>query len=234
MGPVDERIAEAADSLRYDHATKVEVDDRTIRIIEPVKGDPGLSVLRVLGVAQAASPVGAAAHGPSGVAAGVWRNPELYLARWINGRRWVSGYRLTGTARLSDYVGAEGHVPTRLETGNWYGPVPEEINDAFIEAGILLEDPPFPVPAPGPPRDTGGTRPAGGGTSTPGSTGRSAAATGGTRASSARKAPGARPARPAPATKPPAAAKTRLCPSCRMHKVPTQFVAGSDLCVDCR
>ena len=220
---MDERIAEAADLLRYEHATKVDVDDRTILLTEPVKGDPGLSVLRVLGVAQAASPVGAAARGPNGVAAGVWRKPEVYVARWPSGRLWVSGYRLTGTSRLSDYVGAEGRVPTRLETGNWYGLVPDEINDAFLEAGILLEDPPFPVPPPPPTaakavRSAEPRRPTAG--SAPG-------------ARSSRPA-GPRPTRPATAPKPSAAKPTRLCPSCRMHKVASQFVPGSDLCVDCR
>ena len=221
---VDERIAEAADLLRYEHATKVDVDDRTILVTQPVKGDPGLNVLRVLGVAQAASPVGAAAHGPNGVAAGVWRNPELFVARWTNGRLWVSGYRLTGTSRLSDYVGAEGRVPTRLETGNWYGPVPDEIYEAFLEAGILLEAPPFPVPAPPPPAPR--------------------ARLGGATARDNQRAPrmaaprpradGPRPTKPPPAPKPSAARPTRLCPSCRMHKVGSQFVAGSDFCVDCR
>ena len=216
---MDERIAEAADLLRYEHATKVEVDDRTIRVLEPVKGDPGLSVLRVLGVAQAASPVGAAARGGNGVAAGVWRTPDLYLARWINGRLWVSGYRLTGTARLSDYVGAEGRVPTRLETGNWYGPVPAEIGDAFLEVGILLEEPPFPVPAPPP----------------------ASARSGPASEPSRRRVPPSSPPRsrgatnrPAPAGKAGGSRPSRLCPSCRMHKVVGQFVPGSDLCVDCR
>ncbi len=223
---MDERIAEAADLLRYDHATKVDVDDRTLVVTEPVKGDPGLTVLRVLGVAQAASPVGAAARGPNGVAAGVWRNPEVYVARWPSGRLWVSGYRLTGTSRLSDYVGAEGRVPTRFETGNWYGRVPDEVNDAFLEAGILLEDPQFPVPAPPAPA----SRPRAGGTTRP------------ANQPSARPTPAAprprttspRPSRPANVPKPSAARPTRLCPSCRMHKVVSQFVPGSELCVDCR
>ena len=43
--------------------------------------------MRVIGLAQAGTPVGNAAHGPGGVAAGVWRQPELYLARWAKGRR---------------------------------------------------------------------------------------------------------------------------------------------------
>jgi hypothetical protein len=224
---VDERIAEAADLLRYEHATKVDVADRTIVVTDAVKGDPGLTVLRVLGVAQAASPVGAAARGPNGVAAGVWRNPEVYVARWPGGRLWVAGYRLTGTARLSDYVGAEGRVPTRLETGNWYGHVPDEVNDAFMEAGILLEDPPFPVPAPPAPP---APKPHPGGTKGPASQ---------PSAGTAPAAPRPRPARPrssrsAPAPRPSAARPTRVCPSCRMHKVVSQFVAGSDLCVDCR
>jgi len=146
-GFMDDRIAEAADVLRIEHDTKVDVEDRTIVVREPVKGDPGLTVLRVLGAAQAASLVGAAAHGDNGVSVGVWRAPDLYLARWPKGRRWVVGYRLTGGSRLSDYVGIEGRVPTRLETGHWYGPLPDDIANLFLETGILVDEPPFPVPA---------------------------------------------------------------------------------------
>jgi hypothetical protein len=226
---VDVHIAEAAERLRYDHGIKVEVDDKTILVVEPVKGDPGLTVLRVLGVAQAAPVAGAAAHGPNGVAAGVWRKPELYVARWTSGRRWVSGYRLTGTSRLSDYVGTEGHVPTRLETGNWYGPVPDEISDLFLEAGILLDDPPFPVPAPppAPSRPVPDAPPAA-----------KRAAPGRSSSAPVRREPAPRPKAsppraPAPA-RPAAARATRVCPSCRMHKGASQFVPGSDLCVDCR
>jgi hypothetical protein len=221
---IADHIAEAADVLRYEQDTKVDVEDNTIVVREPVKGDPGLTVLRVLGLAQAAPLAGAAAHGPNGVAVGVWRSPQLYLARWINGRRWVVGYRLTGGSRLSDYVGTEGHVPTRFETGHWYGPVPEEVGELFVEAGILVDDPPFPVPTPPP-------APA-----------RSAAR------SSARPAPTASsrsrpaaPSKPSPAaasrgsaSRAPAAATTKVCAECRMRKAVAQFVPGSDLCVDCR
>ncbi|MDQ4132562.1 MAG: hypothetical protein M3179_04990, partial [Actinomycetota bacterium] len=196
-----------------EQGTPVEVEERTIRVLEETRGDPGLVVLRVLGVAQAAAPVGAAARGPGAVAAGVWRNPELYLARWLNGRRWIVGYRLTGASRISDYVRTEGHVPTRLETCHWYGAAPDEVSEAFFDAGILLDDPPYPVPAP-PPRPT-----------------RAAAgpvirAPRAPRASASRAA-----ARSVPKPKPPT---TRVCPSCQMHKALTQYDSGSDLCVDCR
>jgi hypothetical protein len=221
-------IAEAADLLRYEHATKVEVEDLTIVVVEPVKGDPGLTVLRVLGLAQAAPLVGAAAHGPNGVAVGVWRGPELYLARWTRGKRWVVGYRITGGSRLRDYVGIEGRVPTRLETGHWYDTVPEEINELFLEAGLLVDDPPFPVEKP-PPSPAAGA-------------GRSTTPT-------AIPRPGARPrakppqaparsgrlaAQAAPLSRAKGAPATRVCAECRMRKAVGQFVPGSDLCVDCR
>jgi hypothetical protein len=224
---MDDRIAEAADVLRYEQETKVDVEDSTILVREPVKGDPGLTVLRVLGVAQAASLVAAAAHGANGVAVGVWRSPELYLARWINGRRWVVGYRLTGGSRLRDYVGTEGHVPTRFETGHWYGPVPEMITELFLEAGILVDDPPFPVPSPAPARSQ---PPAG-----PSRAASSGPPRGRPRPRPAAPAAGPSPARPRPSTsRAPAAPTTKVCAECRMRKAIGQFVPGSELCVDCR
>jgi len=208
MNPMDGPLADAANALRDDHATLVEVEDRTIRLLDPVNGDSGFAVLRALGIAQAASPVAAAARGRNGVSVGVWRRPDLYVARWTPGKRWVVGYRLADTSRVNDYVRTEGRLPTRLETGNWYGPVPEEVAEAFLEAGVLLDEPPFEVPPPPatpPPR----TPP------------------------SAPRARTSRPSPPAP-SRAPAAPTTRLCPSCRMQKAATQFVEGSDYCVDCR
>jgi hypothetical protein len=207
MDPV---LADAVEQLRSQRRLAVAVEDRTIRLLEPVTGDPGSAVLRLLGLAQAASPVGAAATaGPHRVAAGVWRSPDLYLARWTGGKRWVVGYRLIDGARPNDYVRMEGRIPSRLETGNWYDDEPEAVQEAFLDAGLLLEEPPFEVARPA-------ARPSGQG-SPP--------------AAPPRTAP--RPSRPSPAAvRRPAA--TRLCPECRMNKVPGQFVAGSDLCVDCR
>jgi len=209
-------MADAAETLRSGHGFVVDVDGRRIRLVEPVKGDPGNAVLRTLGIVEELSPVGAAAHGPTGVAAGVWRNPELYLVRWTKGRRWVAGYRLGGGSGPNQYVRTEGRIPTRFETGNWYGAVPEEIDEAFLEADLMLEDPPFPLPTQ-PPPPPAPVRPA--------------------TARAGRAAP-ARTPRVAAAKKPvtPKARPdaSRLCPSCRMHKAPGQFVAVSDLCVDCR
>ncbi|HEV2759402.1 MAG TPA: hypothetical protein VGV86_07530, partial [Acidimicrobiales bacterium] len=161
------------------------------------------------------SPVGVASHGPGKLAVGVWRAPELFLARWTNGKRWVVGYRLPGGAKPNDYVRMEGRIPTRLETDNWYGPVPDTVEEAFLETGLLLDDPPFPVP-PAPPR-------------APEPAPRSGAPV--TRARAAPRVP--RP-RAAPAPKPEAAPTARVCPSCRMVKSLGQFVPGSELCVDCR
>jgi hypothetical protein len=216
-----DQLAQAVDALndRYD---QIEVAGRTIRLETPVTGDAGFAALRMLSIAQAAHPVGVAAHGPGGVAIGVWNPPDLYLARWTQ-NRWVVGYRLPRGSKPSDYIGAEGRIPSRLETGNWYDTVPDEVSEAFREVGLLLEAPPFPPPearpAPAPKtKDRPGAR--------------------------ARKAP-ARPAptrvseRPAPrkeppAPKPPPPPTDRVCAGCNMRRSLTQFVPGSDLCVDCR
>jgi hypothetical protein len=216
MGSVEPEIADAVEQLRHERKIAVEVEDRTIRLLDPVTGDPGSAVLRVLGTAQAASPVGVASYGPGKLAVGVWRAPDLYLARWTNGKRWVVGYRLPGGAKPNDYVRMEGRIPTRLETDNWYGPVPAEVDEAFMDAGVLLDDPPFPVPPPAP-------RPP-----APEPRARSASAP----APRAARAPHAPQAAPEP--KPAPAPTSRVCASCGLRKAMAQFVPGSDLCVDCR
>ena len=208
---MDPALADAVELVRRERRVAVAVEDRTIRLVEPVAGDPGSAVLRLLGLAQAASPVGAAVHaGPQRVAAGVWHDPDLYLARWTGGRRWVVGYRVSGGARPNDYVRMEGRIPTRLETGNWYADVPEAVQEAFLDAGLLLDEPPFEVVRP------------------PALAPRAAAPPPAPRTS--------RRSRPTPPSAPsrPRAVATRLCPECRMYKAAGQFVAGSDRCVDCR
>lgn len=214
---MDPDIADAVEQLRQERRTAMEVQERSIRLLDPVTGDPGSAVLRVLGTAQSASPVGAASHGPGKVAVGVWRTPDLYLARWTNGKRWVVGYRLPAGAKPNDYVRMEGRIPTRLETDNWYGAVPAEVEDAFFDTGLLLDDPPFPIPPPPPPPPPAAGKPA-------------------ATAARAPRAPRAtRPrAAPAPKVKPEPAPTSRVCPSCGMLKAVGQFVVGSDLCVDCR
>jgi hypothetical protein len=213
---VEPDIADAVEQLAQEWKIAFDVEDRTIRLPDAVNGDPGSAVLRVLGTAQAASPVGAASHAPGKLAVGVWRSPDLFLARWTNGKRWVVGYRLPGGARPNDYVRMEGRIPTRLETDNWYGPVPATVDEAFLHAGLLLDDPPFPVPPPLPSR--------------PGPTPRVRAAPG----ARVLRAPRAATPRAAPAPKPEPAPTSRVCPSCRMVKSLGQFVSGSALCVDCR
>ena len=212
-GHVEPDIADAVEQLRHERKIAVDVEDRTIRLLDPVSGDPGSAVLRVLGTAQAASPVGVASHAPGKLAVGVWRAPELYLARWTNGKRWVVGYRLPGGAKPNDYVRIEGRIPTRLETDNWYGPVPAAVEEAFLDAGVLLDDPPFAVPAPPPRPPAPEPR---------------------LRAAPAPRAPRAATPRAAAEPKPVPAPTTRLCASCRLVRSVAQFVPGSDLCVDCR
>ena len=214
-----DRLIEAVEALqdRYD---QIEVSGRTIRLETPVNGDAGFAALRMLGIAQAAFPVGVATHSPAGVAIGVWNPPDLYLARWTQ-NRWVVGYRLPKGSRPADYIGAEGRIPSRLETGHWYASVPEEVSEAFRDVGLLLEAPPFPPPE-APPAPMPKDRPT-------------------------RKAPAARPAtrkatgperaaprKEPPPPKPPPAPTDRVCVGCNMRRALTQFVPGSDLCVDCR
>ena len=211
-------LVEVVQQLLADE-TAVEITGRTIRLAEPVRGDAGAATLRVLGSAQAAAPVGAAAHAATGVAAGVWRPPNLYLARWSK-NRWVVGYRLASGSKPNDYVRSEGRIPSRLETGNWYLTVPDEVAEAFVEVGLSLELPPFPLPEL-PEDEPRPTRP-----------GRQAPV----RPPRAAGAPAGRtpaPKRP-PAPKPAPAPTTRVCPGCNMRRTLTQFTGESDLCVDCR
>lgn len=212
----DEAVYDAADTVRTSYGSAVDVDGRRLRLVEPVRGDPGNAVLRTIGLVETVTPLGAAAHGAGGVAAGAWLKPELYLVRWTKGKRWVVGYRLGHGARPNQYVRTEGRIPTHLEIGNWYSDVPDEVTEAFLAAGISLDNPPFEIPRieptvvvpPSPARP---------------------------RASTPAAARKPRPTAPKPAavarTKPDA---MRVCPGCRMHKGPGQFIATADLCVDCR
>lgn len=214
-GPPD-RLVLAVEALqdRYD---QIEVSGRTIRLETPVNGDAGFAALRMLGIAQAAFPVGVATHSPSGVAIGVWNPPDLYLARWTQ-NRWVVGYRLPKGSRPADYIGAEGRIPSRLETGHWYASVPEEVSAAFREVGLMLEAPPFPPPeAPPAPKPT------------PKSMERAAR-----KAPPRPSPPRVTPRREPPAPKPPPPPTDRVCAGCNMRRALTQFVPGSDLCIDCR
>lgn len=197
---------------------EVELEGRTIRLQSVFTGDPGFAVLRALGVAQGEPPVGAAAHGPNGVAIGVWRPPFLYLARWTKNPRWVVGYRFTGGSKPTDFIRSEGRIPTRLEIGNWYAAVPDDVVEAFMEVDLDLDGPPFPPPPlPPPPEPKARPRPR-----TAPVSPRGAAAP---RPPAPRKPPDPRP-EPAPTS--------RVCPSCNMRRSLTQFEPGSDLCVDCR
>ena len=212
-----DRLVEAVEAL-HDRYDQIEVSGRAIRLETPVNGDTGFAALRMLGIAQAASPVGVATHGPGGVAIGVWSPPDLYLARWTQ-NRWVVGYRLPKGSKPTDYIGAEGRIPSRLETGNWYTSVPDEVRTAFADVGLSLEDPPFPPPEPAP-----APKP---------------------KERAVRKAPFRPPPRKAAAPervtprkeaepKPPPPPTDRVCSACNMRRALTQFTPGSDLCVDCR
>src|SRR5436305_13410662 len=100
-------IADTAALAPKEFGTPARVEEQWIKLLQPAKGDPGLTVLRVLGLAQDAPTVGAAAHGPNGVAIGVWSRPELYVARWTKGKRWVVGYKLAGDAKPNMFIRTE-------------------------------------------------------------------------------------------------------------------------------
>jgi hypothetical protein len=215
--PESDPLAEVLEALLDEH-DEVERSGRTLRLPRPVNGDPGFAVLRILGVAQAAFPVGAAASGPAGVAIGVWRPPDLYLARW-RPTRWVVGYRLARGSRPGDYVRSEGRIPGHYETGNWYTTIPDDVTEAFFDVGLSLEAPPFPLPeVPASPEPKGRSR--------------RSPSTKAPAAPSPRRAAPPKP-KPVPAPKP-MPPTTRVCPACNMRRVLTQFTPGSDLCIDCR
>jgi hypothetical protein len=206
----DEEIYEAARRLMSEHGVTSTVEDRSLHIPGPVKGDAAFAVLNAVAVGQDASPVGAATYGPAGGAMAVWSRPTLLLARYVKGRRSVVSYRIPGGSSLTTYLRTEGHIPTRLEAASWYAAVPDDVSEAFLSVGLLLDEPPFPVQAAPPPVSRS--------------------------APSRAPATTARPSSPRPAPVRPAAKtdQSRVCPECGMRKGPTQFVAGSDLCVDCR
>lgn len=217
----EDLIALAAEELRSEHGYATRIDGRTILITEPVPGTLHLLALEALGYAAAAAPVGAAAHGPGGVAAAAWLAPELYIVRWTGPTRWVSAYRFPNRSRPDTYLRDDSGIPSHLSKGSWYDIVPDEVAEAFFTVGILLDEPPFPVPQPPPPPPR--PDPAPKRASTP----RSPAEPRAPRAPRA-----ARPkAPPAPKKVVPA---TRTCMSCFQQKHPDQFVEGSDLCIDCR
>jgi hypothetical protein len=131
-------IAEATRDLVEEQGIGAEQDDRHIRLLQPC-GNAVAAALRVIGLAQDAAPVGAVAAGPKGAAALVWNDPELIVASFAGKRRRVTRFRLTGQLKPNDYARSEGRIPTALETDNWYGPIPDAIEEAFLEVGIFLE-----------------------------------------------------------------------------------------------
>ena len=212
-------IAAAVEELAIEHGLAATVEDRLILLRDPVTGSLHLAVLQALGYAADAAPVGAASYGPAGVAAGAWLAPELYIVRWTGGSRWVSAYRFGNRARPDTYLRDDTGIPSHLQKGNWYGDVPDEVTEVFFSVGILLDEPPFPVPEP-PPRP-----PAPEPAAKRASTGSSSSASPRTPRAPRSKAP--------PALRKVAPA-TRTCMSCFQQKHPDQFVEGSDLCIDCR
>jgi hypothetical protein len=213
-----ELIEQALDEFVAESGVTAHLEDRTIRLLDPVPGSPHLAVLRVLGFATKAGPVGAAAHGPQGVAAAVWDSPTMYMVRWTGGSRWVSWFKFPARGRPDDYLREASGIPSALTKGNWYDEVPDEITEAFLVVGVLLDEPPFPVPQPpAPPPEPASSSPS-------------------PRAPRTSAAPRPRaPRRPAaPATPKKVVPVTRTCAACNLAKHPSQFVEGSDLCVDCR
>lgn len=224
MGSDGLTMADAVHELRSELGIMTTLEDRTIVLPEPVKGSPHLAVLQAIGLAATDHPVGAAAHGPAGVAAGVWRPPDLYVVRWTGASRWVAHYRFSSRGRPDDYLREESGIPSSLNRDNWYAAVPEAVAEVFLDVGLLLDEPPFPVPEPAPPRAPETPRRAPRSESEP---------TGTTPASNAPRT--SRPRKPpAPPRPKKAVPAMRTCVMCNMQKHASQFEDGSDLCVDCR
>lgn len=219
-------LEDAMAELAVAHGLPARLSDRTILVTSVVKGSPHLTVLQALGLAAKAAPVGAAAHGPAGVAAGVWLAPDLYLARWTGANRWVAGYHFSSSGRPDDYVREASGIPSALSRGDWHGDVPDEVAEAFLEVGILLDEPPFPVPQP-PPKPPAPEKPV-----------RTTRSRTPPQPASSSASVSGEPRRPrtraAPPPKKAAAPTTRACPACHLQKHVSQFETGSDLCADCR
>lgn len=218
-------IADAVHELASEHGIVARIEDRTIRLPDPVKGSPHLAVLQALGVAADDPPVGAAAHGPGGVAAGVWNAPDLYVVRWMATNRWIAHYRFTSRGRPDDYLREDSGIPQNLNRANWRGAdvVPDEVSECFFSVGLLLDEPPFAVPKPPPPPPEP-EKPA------PRASTRSSTTTAKPKAPASPRV--RKPAAP-PAPKK-AVPQTKTCAMCNLQKHVTQFEEGSDLCVDCR
>jgi hypothetical protein len=210
----------AIEELAGEHAIKATIHDRVIRLTDEVSGSPHHLCLEALGVAAAATPVAATAHGPAGAVAAVWSAPDLYIARWTPGNRWVAAYRFPPRGKPDDYLREESGIPSRFGKGNWYKDVPEEVEEAFLTVGLLLDEPPFPVADPPPPRPIAEpvAKRASSRSTTP-------------RAPAAPRAPRKRAAAPVKKAAPPT---TRTCPMCNLQKHLSQFIPDSDYCVDCR
>ena len=81
----EDAIQLVIEELASEHGLAVALEDRMLRLTNPVPGQPHLATLQVLGVVARAGitgPMGAVARGPVGVAASVWSAPELCVARW--------------------------------------------------------------------------------------------------------------------------------------------------------
>ena len=211
-------IEEAIEELAIEHGVAATLDERVMRLDDPVKS-PHLAVLQALGFAAKVGPVGAAAHGPAGVAAAVWRAPELHIVRWTGTSRWVAAYKFPARARPDEYLREDTGIPSHLGKGNWYGDVPEEITEVFFSVGLLLDEPPYPVPQPPPPPPTPEPAP------------KKQRAPAAPREPRPPRAPRKRASTAAPKK---VAMTTRTCTGCNLQKHISQFVADSDLCVDCR
>ena len=225
----DELLDRAVEQLSAEDGVVARVEDRLLRIDHPVAGNPHLAALQALGFAAKVKPVGAAAHGPLGVAAAVWDKPLLYIARWTGTSRWVAAYKFPMRARPDEYLREESGIPSHLSKGSWYRDVPDEITEAFFAVGLLLDEPPYEVPkvAAKPPVPEAATRPA---RSSAPRTPRAPRPASAPRAPAAPRTP--RP-RAAPAPKK-VVVTTRTCTMCNLQKHVSQFIEGSDWCVDCR
>jgi hypothetical protein len=230
--PTDEELLDrAVEQLAAEDGVDAHVEDRLIRIDNPVAGNPHLAALQALGFAAKVKPVGAAAHGPLGVAAAVWQQPNLYIARWTGQSRWVAAYKFPMRARPDEYLREESGIPSHLGKGNWYADVPDEITEAFFAVGLLLDEPPYEVPkvAAKPPPPEPAPRAARSSSPREPRAPRSSSTTA-ARPPAAPKAPRKR-AAPAPKK---VVVTTRTCTMCNLQKHVSQFVEGSDWCVDCR
>jgi hypothetical protein len=129
-------IAEAVHEL-IDDGIGAERCGRRIDVLDEVR-HAFVTALKVLAVAQDASPVGVRVSDKSTTVVAAWVAPDLVVCESsAKGRRMVVRYPLP---RLlpSGYLLNRQDEPNPQGTLRWHGPLPAEVIDAFAKADLVI------------------------------------------------------------------------------------------------